>query len=198
MNDVIADLRDLGEQTATPAVSLHLDRHTVRRVRVRQTMTVLASATFVTAAVIGIIVATGGLIHSAKSPSPASPGTSSPTTAPSTIILDPPLNTESFAPPPTDAHPEMTWLEAVAAFQVVDPEFELPADATGRLGLYTAAVGDGTYRYKDRLAWGISWHECARSFRHEVPPDFPRPCTQWLFLDANTGRMLESLWQLGS
>jgi hypothetical protein len=197
MSDVIEDLHELGEETATEALPLELDRRMVGRVRARQTMTVLASATLVAASVVGVLVAMGSLDHPATSASvTSSAGTPSPTSGASTIFLDPPENTESFAPP-GDAQPKLTWSEAVAAFQVVDPVFKLPADATAQLGLYTAAVGDGTYRYKDRLAWGLSWHQCAAP-RHELPADTVVSCTAWLFLDANTGAMLEAEWQLDS
>jgi hypothetical protein len=79
----------------------------------------------------------------------------------------------------------------------VDAGFKLPEDATTQLGLYTAAVGDGTYRYQEQLAWGISWPWCAVA-AHELPADTHLPCTFWLFLDANRGEMLEGEWQLDS
>jgi hypothetical protein len=92
----------------------------------------------------------------------------------------------------------LTAEEAIAAFEAVNAEFQLPADSTAQLGFYTAAVGDGTYRYQDRLAWGISWHECAVAIGGDIgPPPTPdlSACTAWLFLDANTGEMLEAAWQ---
>jgi hypothetical protein len=125
------------------------------------------------------------------------PGSSvAPTLTPSTIVLDPPLDTETFAPP-GDAQPQLTALEAIAVFQAVDSEFQLPDDATNQLGYYTAALGDGSYRYENRLAWGFTWHECAQP-QHEVSPGTVMPCTRWLFLDANTGEMLELVWQRDS
>jgi hypothetical protein len=96
--------------------------------------------------------------------------------------------------PQGDVQPKLTWTDAVAAFQAVDPEFSLPADASAQLGLYTAAVGDGTYRQLDRLAWGISWHACGVP-AHAVPTPIAQPCREWLFLDANTGMMVESMYE---
>jgi hypothetical protein len=113
-----------------------------------------------------------------------------------TLVLDPPMNTETFAPP-GEAQAKLTSSEAVAAFEAVDTEFTLPTDAISQLGLYTAAVGDGTYRFKDQLAWGYRWHQCAVAM-HEVPTGTYTPCTAWLFLDANTGEMLELTWQRDS
>jgi len=112
------------------------------------------------------------------------------------IALDPPMNTETFAPP-GNAKSALTAEEALAAFQKVDAEFELPIDATSQLGFYTASVGDGTYRFQDRLAWGFTWQQCAQP-QHEVSSDTVLPCTRWLFLDANTGEMLEIVWQRSS
>jgi hypothetical protein len=63
--------------------------------------------------------------------------------------------------------------------------------------LYTAAVGDGTYRYNDQLAYGISWHWCPGA-AHQAPADVQLSWTFWLFLDANAGAMLEGVWQQGS
>jgi hypothetical protein len=31
-----------------------------------------------------------------------------------------------------------------------------------------------------------------------VPTDAVLPCQEWLFLDANTGEMLEATWQAGT
>jgi hypothetical protein len=76
--------------------------------------------------------------------------------------------------------------------------FKLPSDANAELGLYTDAPGDGSYLFHDRLAWGFTWSECAP--RHGNPrasttPPVDTVCRAWLFLDANTGQMLELTWQ---
>ena len=76
-------------------------------------------------------------------------------------------------------------------------ELKLQDAADVELGYYTAAVGDGSYRFKDRLAWGYSWHECG-DYAHDIPYPTKAPCTFWLFLDANTGEMLEEGWQQGT
>jgi hypothetical protein len=112
-----------------------------------------------------------------------------------TLILDPPIDSERFAPP--NASPLLTAKQALSRFQAVDRAFRLPTDSAIWLGTYTAAVGDGTYRFQNRLAYGIRSHQCFAS-----PNPFftgssaaPASCTRWLFLDANTGKMLEDVAQ---
>lgn len=115
---------------------------------------------------------------------------------PTTIVLDPPYGNMRFDPPPADAQAILSASQAVTQFESVDQEFTLPSDATAQLGLYTAAVGDGTYRYLNTLAWGFVFHQC-EDFQHLVSPETTISCTRWLFLDANTGEMLEAVWQQG-
>ena len=127
----------------------------------------------------------------------AESSTPTPTPSPTTIVLDPPANTETFAPP-GDAVPGLTADEAIAVYEAANPNFQLPEGATSQLGYYTAAVGDGTYRHKDQLAWGLTWHECIHSGElSESPSESILSCTFWMFLDANTGEGLEGEWQLG-
>ncbi len=111
-----------------------------------------------------------------------------------TLILDPPTDSRTFAPP--NASPLLTAKQALVKFESVDGAFELPADSTIWLGTYTAAAGGGIYRFQDRLAYGIRYPQC-------IPPSNPFPvspsiisCTRWLFLDADTGKMLEDVDQL--
>jgi hypothetical protein len=105
-----------------------------------------------------------GLVGSAATPVPE----------PTTIVLDPPLNQLSFELA-GDAQAELTAEGAVAVFEGVNPDFQLPDDATAQLGYYTAAVGDGTYRFEDRLAWGFTWHQCV-SLRWAPSPPADVPC----------------------
>jgi hypothetical protein len=59
------------------------------------------------------------------------------------------------------------------------------------------AHGD-SYIHRDRLAWGFWCRECltAAVARHaHFTPRPEEPCRFWLFLDANTGEMLEALYQ---
>jgi hypothetical protein len=87
-----------------------------------------------------------------------------PSASPSTIVLNP---DRIWFDPPGDAHPPLTSSDAMATFEAANPEFHPAAEPTAQLGFYTAAVGDG-YRYKHRLAWGFTWHQCAPQYRN--PP----------------------------
>lgn len=101
-----------------------------------------------------------------------------------------------FDPPPADAEPALTASDAVARFQAVDPVFEVPDGTTAALGVYTAPVGDGSFRFRDRLAWGLHSPGCPTAAGGPNAHPSPGPCLGiWLFLDANTGEMLESLAQ---
>ncbi|MDP9226838.1 MAG: hypothetical protein M3P18_23945, partial [Actinomycetota bacterium] len=99
------------------------------------------------------------------------------------LILDPPIDSERFAPP--NASPLLSPKQALTTFESIDRAYRLPAGSTIWLGSYTAAVGDGTYRFHDRLAYGIRSHQCIPSQN----PGYTGPtlCTRWLFLDADTG-----------
>jgi hypothetical protein len=128
-------------------------------------------------------------------------GATSPTPSPSptAVVINPgKYNDPILFDPPGDAQPQLTSAEALAIFKAADPEFNpQQEELTAHLGFYTAAVGDGTYRFKHRLAWGYSVHWCA-VYQHPVSPGTVVPCTFWLFLDANTGEMLEGTWQQGT
>jgi hypothetical protein len=114
-----------------------------------------------------------------------------PSASPTTVVLW----AYSWFDPPGDAQPKLTSTEALAIFKAMYPEFQPPEEPTAQLGFYTAPVGD--HRVRDRLAWGYRWHECAAS-AHPLPPGTVVPCTSWLFLDANTGEMLDLTWQQGT
>lgn len=106
-----------------------------------------------------------------------------------TIFLDPPYDRMQFAPPPPGVQPALTSSEALTASGL-----EAPSNATVQLGSYTAAAGEGTYRWQNQLAWGFSWPQCA-PLQHDYGPETHVPCTLWLFIDADTGQMLEQAWQ---
>lgn len=117
-------------------------------------------------------------------------------TVASAIVLDP-QGTMVFAPPQAGDSPKMSANDAIAAFESVDPDFQLPGDAQVFLGAYTASLPNGEYRFLDRLAWGITFKQCAQPHGF-VSPSASMPCTRWIFLDANTGEMLEAAWQQGT
>ena len=117
-----------------------------------------------------------------------------------TITLDPGIH-ETFAPPPADALPAMTAQEASDAFE--GKHIPIPDYVTVQLGLYTLPVGpdcgfecehnnivrgDMVYSWLNKLVWGFSRRVC--------PAGSDRPewrCTEWDFIDANTGEYVAGL-----
>jgi hypothetical protein len=117
-----------------------------------------------------------------------------------TITLQPGIH-ETFAPPPAGAVPTMSAREALDVFErryVPIPDF-----VTAQLGLFTLLVGpdcgpecehnnivrgDMVYSSLNKLVWGFSSRVC--------PAGSDRPawqCTQWDFIDANTGEYVAGL-----
>ncbi len=91
----------------------------------------------------------------------------------------------------------LTAKGAIDRYERVNHVFKLPPDSTIWFGAYTAAVGDGTYRYHNQLAYGIEYHACIPSpdpFA-SATPTHPTGCTRWLFLNAYTGKMMEDVGQ---
>jgi hypothetical protein len=134
-------------------------------------------------ALVIVVGATFALLARSGSHSPAEAGLTK-------VIPIDAAGRETFAPAPPDAKPVMSADEAIATFERTDPDFILPKDATVSLGLYTAAVGDGTFRFDHALAYGLNYELCL-PLQHEVPDSVEAPCDFWLFIDANTGEMLE-------
>jgi hypothetical protein len=117
----------------------------------------------------------------------------------STITLAEPGQT--FAPPPPGVSPALTAQQAIDAFE--HKHVKIPSMVRVQLGLYTRWVGPNcgyecehgnivshgkVYAYLNRLVYGFSRYEC--------PPGSHRPvsrCTQWDFIDANTGKYIEGI-----
>jgi heat shock protein HslJ len=108
----------------------------------------------------------------------------------SPIAFDP-YDIRRFGPPSTNAQPSLSAAQALAAFMIVDRPFRLQPGTSAWLGVYTWPSA--------RLAWGFKYETtCLPSVgpgKHTVSPAIPAPCTRWLFLNANTGRMLEAIAQ---
>jgi hypothetical protein len=124
-----------------------------------------------------------------------------------TITIDP-ASHETFAPPPSDATPAMTPLQAYA--QAAQESGggtvrAIPADVTVRLGLLTFPVGpycgaecDGykvqngiAYHALNELAYGYSYSVCKPG--SALPA---RRCIRWTFLDASTGQVIDMVLNL--
>jgi len=117
-----------------------------------------------------------------------------------TITLAPGIH-ETFAPPPADAVPAMTAQEAVDAY--AGKHVRIPDYVTVQFGLYTLPVGPDcgpecehnnvvrgnmVYSWLNKLVYGFSRRVC--------PAGSDRPewqCTQWDFIDANTGEFVSGL-----
>ena len=82
-----------------------------------------------------------------------------------------------------DAIPGLSASEAVALYKEFNQAFRLQPGTRAYLGRYTGALNPG---FGTRLAWGYASDGCPNH------PDRPLSsrCTAWLFLDANTGRMI--------
>jgi len=202
VSDLISDLRRLGEEAEREAPSPGLRSSTVRRVRLRQATFVSTWVALVALSVGGAVIGLGELRHGNVVDRSGAVGAPAP--SPSVVVETIYLNSEHtrFFSPPGVIQPALSADEALAVFKA-SPDVNLPPDLVGQLGLYTAAAGDGSYLFQDQLAWGYSWHRCA-----DVPHGLASPasdsqlpfpsCTLWLFLDANTGEMLEATWQAGA
>ena len=120
----------------------------------------------------------------------------------SVIVLLPHFPGETFAPPPASATPALTAHQAAVRAEGLPPGKAIPSYVTVQLGLYTLPVGpvascgsgckgdtivNGTaYSSYRVLAYGFSRSECAGG------PARPS-CTQWDFVNANTGKYIAGL-----
>ncbi len=128
-----------------------------------------------------------------------------------TITLDPHYGA-TFAPPPANAAPALTAQQAWAQFiqqASGSSNTAIPSTVTAQLGLFTLPIGPdcGTtcsndpvqngiaYTALNQLAYGYSspGGTCVRGNSVTVLPDVP--CTDWVFVDANTGHMIVGMSQ---
>jgi hypothetical protein len=157
--------------------------------------------TYIAAGVIAAcLVVAGGVVASLTASSSAVPiGGAAPVK--SVIILDPNNRGEVFTPPPADAAPAMTAQEAVDAY--AGKHIRIPDSVTVQLGLYTLPVGPDcgpecehnnivqgnmVYSVLNKLVYGLSRRVCPTGSNR---PDWQ--CTQWDFIDANTGKFIGGL-----
>ena len=94
-----------------------------------------------------------------------------------------------FAPPPAGYQPALSADEALGVFFQDYPgiQFDHSDIRSLSIGSYTATQANGSYLFQDRLAYGVELHLC----QSWGPPS----CDFWIFLDANTGHMLEASWR---
>jgi len=120
----------------------------------------------------------------------------------------------TFAPPPPNASPPLTvqqaWAQFIQSSTVGSGGTAIPSGTTAQLGLFTLPVGpaadcggcsklivqNGTaYSALNQLAYGYSDQSTCVS-GNDIHPLPPSPCTQWWFIDANTGHLIVGMEQL--
>ncbi len=116
-----------------------------------------------------------------------------------TITIDPTVG-ETFSPPPSSAQPAESAQQAWAAYaqQLGSSATTIPGTVTVQLGQLTLPVGprgpnnSEVYTADNELAYGYSWASPCLSTLADSPP---ANCTEWLFLDANSGNQIDNAWQ---
>jgi hypothetical protein len=131
-----------------------------------------------------------------------------------TTITISPLYGATFAPPPADASPPLTaqqaWAQFIQSSTSGSGGTAIPSTVTAQLGLFTLAIGRDcgatcsgdpvqngiAYRSLNQLAYGYSspGGTCGGTSSFDPAPAIP--CTDWLFIDANTGHMIVGMEQL--
>jgi hypothetical protein len=151
---------------------------------------------------VALAVAVGGFaVWEAVGPATTS-GNTRAAAVTSTIVLDPYVDGEVFAPPPADASPALTAQQAIDIY-AGKRGTKVPPGVTVQLGLFTLPVGPDcglecengntvshgkVYSWLNQLVYGLSRWEC--------PAGSKKPawkCREWDFLDANTGKMIAGL-----
>lgn len=105
---------------------------------------------------------------------------------------------DAFAPASDGSFPPSALSEsqAVSAFERQDPDFNPPAQVAYQAGFFYPGHGqpDGP---AGRAVWALTWHECPVSHDPNENGSIDRGvCTRWLFLDAYTGDMIVSEFQI--
>jgi hypothetical protein len=118
-----------------------------------------------------------------------------------TITIDSAVG-ETFAPPKPPYHPAMSAEAAWVRYarSLGSHRKAIPSSVSVRIGLLTLPVGpvgpnnSELYTAHNELTYGYSWHSCP-VYTLPVSPPPHSPCIEWLFLDANTGHMIDDTWQ---
>ena len=121
---------------------------------------------------------------------------------PSVITLEPHFPGEVFAPPPANAAPALTAHQAAVRGEDLPPGAAIPPGVSVQLGLFTLPVGPKSscrndchgdtifegiaYSSYQVLVYGFARSECPDGALHAH-------CTQWDFIDANTGKYIAGI-----
>jgi hypothetical protein len=163
------------------------------------------SRSFAIVGAIGLAALAGGLFAAQTSSRPAQATTIS--SVSNTITINATYG-ETFAPPPANAAPALTaqqaWAQFIQTSTVGSGGTAIPSGTTAQLGLFTLPVGpaadcggcsklivqNGTaYTALNQLAYGYSYPStCVGG--NDINPLPATSCTQWIFLDADTGQLI--------
>jgi len=130
-----------------------------------------------------------------------------------TIVIDPHYGA-TFAPPPANVSASLTaqqaWAQFIQQSTTGSGGTAIPSTVTAQLGLFTLPIGPDcgatcsgdpvqngiANRSRNQLAYGYSWPGGTCGGSNPVNPAAPVPCTEWIFIDANTGHMIVWMEQL--
>lgn len=118
------------------------------------------------------------------------------------VIIDPQVG-EVSEPAPATAAQGLTAGQAWAHYASLQGGHttEVPGGVTVEMGLLTPPIGphgpNGAVAYTAyrRLAYGYASHACPKSRNSRVTSLPANPCVYWDFLDADTGRQIDSTFQ---
>jgi len=148
---------------------------------------------------------------SASQPAPSKDRAITASAVQTTITIDPDYGA-TFAPPPANAAPALTAQQAWAQFiqqASGSSNTAIPSTVTVQLGLFTLPIGPNcgatcsgdpvqngiAYTALNQLAYGYSspGGSCVRGNSANPGPDVK--CTDWVFVDADTGHMIVGMSQ---
>lgn len=118
------------------------------------------------------------------------------------IVIDPQVG-EVFEPAPASAAPALTAQQVWAKYATLigAKTTAIPAHVTVELGLLTLPIGPSgpkgieIYTAYRQLTYGYSTHACPKSMNPHITSLPANPCIYWDFLNANTGRQIDSTYQ---
>ena len=158
---------------------------------IRRSTFIITGTVILGLAAAGISLAAAGAFHSSADFG-AQPVTS-------VIILEPHLPGEVFAPPPANASPALTAHQAAVRGEGLRPGAAIPPGVSVQLGLFSLPVGPASGCrndcHGDTFVHGIaysSYQVLVYGFSRSECPHHPRRahCTQWDFINADTGRYI--------
>lgn len=124
----------------------------------------------------------GGSARSSPSPAQESPSEQ-------TLSLG---SGEYFDPPPANAHPPLTAVQAWVAYATSAHarinRTHIPSGTTAKLGVFVDGGG------RRHLAYGYFTPDSYPPYSGLVVPSPPVPCTEWTMLNSHTGAQIESSW----